>query len=286
MADGGKSEQPFDVPLHKAHDRADDGGRGAEDEKNEANVSGKRMEHRLEDRPIDAENTEDSEFHHHPGEEHTDWRRRDRVRIGEPEMEGHDRGFDEEAAGDEDKGHHHKGIGWAARERALELREIERAGAAVKERNSPEGEECADGICDREIEPALDRRGLDFVSGEGECDHAHELEKNEEGEDVAAETKTVHGREKNEHERVKERADRVEITPAKNQRGADQKGRERCKSRAQRVGKPRGGIAIGIAFSIDAAKIGIASATYGIVGFPAIELKNPEQPFIRGEAAS
>ena len=71
-----------------------------------ADVRSKRPQRRLEDSPVNAKDAEDSELHHHAGEEDADRRRRDGMRIGQPEMKRHDRGFDEEAARDQDKRNH------------------------------------------------------------------------------------------------------------------------------------------------------------------------------------
>ncbi len=73
----------------------------------------------------------------------------DGVRVGQPEVERHDRRLHEKSACDKNEGDHDESIRGSASEGAAKLREIERAGAAVKQRepkflSSSSHEHCAE----------------------------------------------------------------------------------------------------------------------------------------------
>ena len=61
-------------------------------------------ERRAEHRPVHPGDSVQAEFDHHAGEQHADRRRRDRVRVGEPEVERHDRALDEQPGDDQQEG--------------------------------------------------------------------------------------------------------------------------------------------------------------------------------------
>jgi hypothetical protein len=80
------------------------------------------------------------------------------VRVGEPEVERDDRGLDEEAAGDErERGHDEAVVAAAERQPLADLREVERVGPAVEERDPRQDEERAERVRDGDVERALER---------------------------------------------------------------------------------------------------------------------------------
>ena len=119
--------------------RAEHRGHDAEPTRTSPTDVGARANGAVEDRPVDARDREQAELDHHAREEHAHRRRRDGVRVGEPEVERHDRRLDQEADEEQRQRDDHEPPAAAPRERAADLGEVERAGARVEERD-PEQE--------------------------------------------------------------------------------------------------------------------------------------------------
>ena len=127
---------------------------------------------------------------------------RDRVRVGQPEMEGHDRALDQEARDDEDEGDHDQPVGPGPGDVPADLGHVQRAGAPVDEGDARQRQVSADAVGDGEVQRALERPAFFRpVGGQGIGRHAHELEPDEQVEDVAGEAEADHARQEGQHER-------------------------------------------------------------------------------------
>src|SRR5205085_8653360 len=113
-------------------------------------------------------------------------------------------------ATEEREGDHHQPVG-AAAQGAADLREVERAGPSIEERDAEEDEEGADGVEHREVERALQGgRVLGLVAAEREGRRAHQLEEDEEVEEVAGEAESAQRPEEGEDQDVEVGAEIVE----------------------------------------------------------------------------
>ena len=115
VRDRREREQPLEVALARAQQRADDGGGDAERQEHGPDGVHVRAEHAEERRPEHARDGVQPELHHDAGEQHAQRRRRDGVRVVEPEVERHDRALDEKSDGDQRERQRREGVGAVAR---------------------------------------------------------------------------------------------------------------------------------------------------------------------------
>ena len=161
---------------------------------------------------------------------------RDGVGVGEPEVERDDRGLDEEAGRDQRERRHNEFVAGLLRERLADLGEIQRAGAAVEQRDAEQDHHRADAVGHREGQRALQRGGaLDPVRRERVRGHAHQLEEHEHVEQVAGQREAGQRAEEDEDQRVEGRPDGVEEAPREHERRAHEHSGEQGQRRAERV---------------------------------------------------
>ena len=185
-----------------------------------------------EDHRVQTGDSVQAELDHEPGEEHADAGRRDGMGIGKPQVEGHNGGLDEEAADQQGEGEEYERIvTWATgrvAQQQTDLRHVQRAGHGVQQADAGEREEGGDGVGDREVEGALQWcRLLRFEAAEREGGGAHELEPDEEVEEVGGEHEAAHGGEEDEHQRME-----VEIASVDKPPG-EEEGKEEQHTRKQ-----------------------------------------------------
>ena len=92
-------------------DAADERGRQPEGEQDVADRVGVRPQRPRESGPVHARDAVEPELAQRPREDQADRGRRHGIGVGQPEVEGHDRGLDEEAAGDQREGDRHERVG-------------------------------------------------------------------------------------------------------------------------------------------------------------------------------
>jgi hypothetical protein len=138
VGDGGEGGEPLEMALGGAHHGAQQRRDQAEDQQRVAQRVGVRPQRSGESGPIHARHAVQAELAHRAGEEQADRRRRHGVGVGHPEVEGDDRGLDEEAAGHEGEGDGHQRVRRAAAQGGADLREVQRARAPVDQGDAEE----------------------------------------------------------------------------------------------------------------------------------------------------
>ena len=173
VADGGEGQQPLDVPLAEAEQRAHHGRQHAQGQEHVRN-RGPVPERLAEHRPVDPGDPVQAEFHHHAGEQHADRRRRHRVRVREPEMERHDGTLDQQARDDQQERYRHQPVGRVTADVHADLGHVERPGAGVDQADAAQHQVGAHAVGDGEGERALDRPAFfRAVGGQRVGRHAH-----------------------------------------------------------------------------------------------------------------
>ncbi len=177
--------------------------------------------------PVQPGDGVEPELDHHPGEEDAHGHRSHGVGVGEPEVQGHGRRLGEKAHEEQHHGHDHEGIGVVGAERGADLGHVQRAGAGVEHAHGQEHGVARDAVGDGEVDRALNGRLLlDPVGGEGKRGRAHDLEEDDQVEQVAGQAEAHHAGHEQQHEAVKEALDGVEVAHRIDERGGDQEGRE------------------------------------------------------------
>jgi len=155
-------------------------------------------------------------------------------------MERDDRRLDEEAGEQEGERAHEQPVRAAAAKRLADLREVERAGAAIEQPDGEQHEDRPGRVRHREAQGPLQRRALvDLVADQDVRGDAEELEEDEQVKEVAGQAEPRHAGEEHEHERV-------ELVPAvghdsggDDERQGREGGRERRHRRAGVVDRQR-----------------------------------------------
>ena len=106
----------------------------AERDQDRAQRVGVRAERAGEDRPVEARDGVDAELDHDAREEDADGRRRDRVRVGQPEVQRHGGGLGKKAEEQQRHRDDHERVDVVAVERGADLGHVERPGARVQQR--------------------------------------------------------------------------------------------------------------------------------------------------------
>jgi hypothetical protein len=193
-----------------------------------------------EHRPVQARDGVHTQLGHHAGEQDADRDRRDRVRIGRPEVHGHGGGLGEEADEQQRHGHDDESVGSVTVERCADLGQVERAGARIEQRDPDEDRVGRHAVGDGEVDRALDRPALfDPVRGQRVRHRTHQLEEHDEVEQVAGQAERDHRCEEHEHQRVEQPVRAVEIAPRVDERGGDERGGERGQPGADRIDRER-----------------------------------------------
>jgi len=118
-----------------------------------------------------------------------------------------------------------------------DLGHVQRAGAAVDERDPGQRQVGADAVGDGEVERALDGAALFWpVGGQRVGGHAHQLEPHEQVEDVPGQAEPGHAREEGQHQDVEVAAGLGEVPPGEHQRRGHQHRAEAGQPGAQRAG--------------------------------------------------
>ena len=239
LADRHEREQALEVVLPERHHRSQERRQHAEADQHRAQPFDVRRQRRLEDGDVDAGDGVDAEVAHHAGEHDRRRGRGDGVGICQPEVERHDRRLDEKAARDQREGHDHEPVAGTGRERLADLREVQRTGAPVEQRDPEQDHDRAHAVGHRERQRALQRcRPPDPVRGERVGRDAHQLEEDEHVEQVAGEREADQRAEKDQDQGVKRRPDRVEEPPCEHQRDRPPAPRRAAPAR-RRAGRSR-----------------------------------------------
>ena len=229
-------EQPLEVVLGQAHHRAPQGRDAAEHEEDDRHPLRVRPQRPGEHRPIDAGDRVDAEIAHHAREDQADRGRGDGVGVGEPEVERHHRRLDHEPDRQARERAHNQAVRGPAREHLADLGEVQRARARVEQRDPEEDEHRPDRVGHGEHQRPLERSGgLHPVGGQRVRGDAHQLEEDEEVEEVARQQEARHRATEHEHHRVEDRPDGGEVAPREQEGRADQDGREQREAGRQRV---------------------------------------------------
>jgi hypothetical protein len=222
VADRGEGQQPLDVTLAETEQRAHDGGEQPEGQERGGD-DGPVPERLAEHRPVHPRDAVEPEFHHDAGEQHADRGRGHRVGVGEPEVERHDRALDQQAGDDQHERHHHEAVRPVPRDVLADLGHVQRAGAAVDQRDTGQRQVGAHAVGDREVQCALERTAfLRPVGGQCVGRDAHQLKPHEQVEDVPGEAEPGHAGQKRQHQRVVIRPHLVEVPPGEEHGGGDQ----------------------------------------------------------------
>ena len=132
VADGGKGQQALEVTFAEAEQGPHDGGQQPQSQECVSD-GGPVTEGIAEHGPVHPGDAVQSQLHHHTGEEHADRCGSHGVRVGQPEVERHDRALDQQSHQDEDKGHHDEAIGFVTGDVPADLRHVEGTGPPVDE---------------------------------------------------------------------------------------------------------------------------------------------------------
>ena len=111
VADRRERQQPLEVALRVAHDRAPQRGHRSERDENHTEFVGVGAERAGEDRPVQARDRVHAKLGHHAGEQDADRGRRHRMRVGKPEVHRDRRGLRQEAGEQQHHRHDHKRVG-------------------------------------------------------------------------------------------------------------------------------------------------------------------------------
>ena len=172
-----------------------------------------------------------------PDKKHADWRRGDRVGIGQPEVEGHNRSLDQESGDDEDEGDHDQPVWPGAGDGGADLGHVQRPGAPIDDGDAGQRQVGAHAVGDGEVQGTLQRPAFfGPVGGEGVGRHPHQLEPDEEIEDVAGEAEADHARQEGQHEDVVVGGHPLEVTPGKDHGCGHEDGGQAGQPGAQRPG--------------------------------------------------
>ena len=235
-ADRREREQPLQMPLHERHQATHQHCQARDPEQHAPDGRGARPERAREHRPVHAGERIQAEVAHDGREDRADRCRRDRVRIREPEVKRHRRRFHEESRGEKGEREHQQPVRRLRGEGTAHLCEVERAGPAVEQSDPDQDEEAGDAVRDREDQTALQWSELGVsVGGERVRDDAHQLEEDEEVEEVAGQAEPDHRAEEDEHERVIERGDLVEVVPREDEHAGHDDGGEAREPRADGI---------------------------------------------------
>src|SRR5690242_10738489 len=185
VAYGGIGKKAFDMPLHKTHQRTQDGRDRSGNDKDFACPRFKRCKCTMEYRPVNTRNRIEAQLHHYSGEEYANRSWSHRMSIGQPEVERHNGSLYEKAASDQNECGHHQRVMVGAK-RFSDLGHVQRASASIEQANAAERHEGADGIRNSEVERSLNGAALfSLVSAERYGGRAHQFEKDKQVENVA-----------------------------------------------------------------------------------------------------
>ena len=145
-----------------------------------------------------ARDREQAELDHRAGEEHADRRRRDGVRVGEPEVERHDRRLHQEADEEQRERDDDEAVGAGPSSVPPDLREVERARARVEERDPDQDQVRADACSTiaKLIAPCSGPSSSTLKPASAYAGDAHQLEPDEHVEEVAREREAAHAPQK------------------------------------------------------------------------------------------
>ena len=116
-----------------------------------------------------------------------------------------------------------------------DLGHVQRAGAAVDEGDAGQRQVGAHAVGDGEVQRALQRPAFFRpVGGQRVGRHAHQLEPDEQVEDVAGEAEADHARQEGQHQRVVVGGDLLEVPPGEDHRRGDQERGQAGQARAER----------------------------------------------------
>ncbi len=189
----------------------------------------------------DAHERVQTQLAHRRREQEAHGRGGDGVRVGEPEVERHDRApwskkptvISVNAPIDE-------AVGFLAGERLSDLRHVQRARARVDQRDAREDQERADAVRHGEVQRAGERSLLlDVVGGQRVGRDAHELEEDEQVEQVAGQREPHRAREEQEHQRVEQRPDDAEVAEREDERHHEHGRDERRQPGPDRIDRER-----------------------------------------------
>ncbi len=131
-----------------------------------------------------------------------------------------------------------------------DLRHVQRAGAAVDQRDAGQRQVGANAVGDREVQRSLQRPAfLRPVGGQRVGRHAHQLEPDKQVEDVAGEAEPGHARQEDQHQRVVVGRHSLEVPPGEHHGSRHQhRGRGRARpalsepaSKSMPIAMPRAG---------------------------------------------
>lgn len=209
VRDGGIGQQPLQMALEPAHHRTEHRGQRTQGQQRPLRVGRRDAAGAREDRPVDPGDAVDAQLDHDPGHQHAHRCGRHRMRVGQPEVEGHRRGLDEQSGGDEDEGGDHQRVRAAGVrvQGAADLGEAEFAGAGVEQSDAEQRGVGTEGVDDAEHQGPLDGAGLlDAVAGQGVGDDAHQLEEDKGVEQIPGQREAAHTCLEEQHQGGKEPA--------------------------------------------------------------------------------
>jgi len=103
---------------------------------------------------------------------------------------------------------------------------VEHARSRVEQPDAGQHQHAGEAVADREIERASQRRTFQREAREREGRHAHDLEPDEQVEQVAREAEALHGGEEQQHRDVERRADLVEEARGEREGRGEEQGDE------------------------------------------------------------
>jgi hypothetical protein len=240
MADRYERQHALQVVLGVRHHRAEHRSRQARHDQHDPHRVRVRRDRAAEDPEHDPHDPEHAELAHRARQHDADRRRRDGVGVGEPEVERHDRRLHQEAAREERQRHHHEAVDVAVVEHVPGLRDVQRTRARVDQRDPDHRQERPDRVRHREVQRALQRRALvDVDPGERERRDAHQLEEDEQVEQVARETEADHAGEEDERQHVHVRGFGIHRSVAVEEHERHQQRDEQPQSDTQRIQRER-----------------------------------------------
>src|SRR5690625_6188081 len=221
VADRREGKEPLQVPLQEAHDRPEDCCHRPDPDEDRPDPKPS-SEYPTQRCPIDLSDCVEPESDHDPREEGADWGRCDCMRIGQPEVEGDSRGLDQEPGEEERRSDDDEPIGSPLDpfgQDHSDLDEVECARPCIEERDPDQDQEGADTIGDCEVERAFEGRRLPLITGQTIGRDTHQLEEDEEIEEIAGQGEADHPSSEGQDERVVESLRSEEHTSELQSRG-------------------------------------------------------------------
>ena len=157
---------------------------------------------------------------------------RDRMCVGQPEVERHHGAFDQEADEDEHECRHDQRVRPLMGQGVVQLGQADAPRPGEQKAQPGQREVGAQAVDDAEVDAALESRlVLDDDRRQPVGGRAHELEEHEEVEEVAGEGEADHARQEQQHETVVVRFDGVEIANAVEEGDRHQAARQQARYR-------------------------------------------------------